>query len=71
MKLQLMSILKSKVFMYVCISLLLVAGFMGGCSLMNQRLGLPDDNIIEETIEDVVEHKTGVELDLSPSSKEQ
>lgn len=57
--------------MYVCIVVLLVAGFMGGCSLVNQRLGLPDDNIIEEAIEDVVEHKTGVELDLSPSSIEQ
>ena len=28
------------------------------------------DNVIEEAIEDLIEHKTGIDLDLTPHSKE-
>ncbi len=30
----------------------------------------PEDNFVEEIIEDVIEHKTGVDIDLSPFSDE-
>ena len=41
----------------------------GGCSYLNKKFGLEDDNPIEEAIEDVIEHKTGIEIDLTPETK--
>jgi len=38
----------------------------GGCHYINQKLGLRDDNIIEEAIEDLIEAKTGLDIDLTP-----
>lgn len=64
-------ILQSRFFMYIVLAMLLVSGLIGGCSLINQRLGLKDDNLIEEAIEQELKDRTGVELDLSPGSKEQ
>jgi len=31
----------------------------------------PDDNFIEELVEDVIESETGIDFDLSPFSKEE
>lgn len=41
-----------------------------GCSYLNQKLGLKDDNIAEEVFEDVIEGRTGIDVDLTPSSSE-
>ncbi len=41
----------------------------GGCSYLNKKFGLQDDNPIEEAIEDIIEHKTGIEIDLTPETK--
>jgi len=30
----------------------------------------PQDNVIEEAVEDIIKHKTGLDLDLTPHSKE-
>ncbi len=38
----------------------------GGCSYFNRKLGLEDDNPIEEAIEDIIENRTGIEIDLTP-----
>ncbi len=38
----------------------------GGCSYLNKKFGLDDDNPIEEAIEGVIENKTGIDVDLSP-----
>lgn len=40
------------------------------CSKINQTLGLKDDNIIEEKVEDAIESKLGLDVDLTPSSRE-
>lgn len=41
-----------------------------GCSHLNQFFGLEDDNMIEEAIEDVIKHHTGLDIDLTPDSEE-
>lgn len=40
------------------------------CSKANKKLGLKDDNFVEETIETVIEKKLGISIDLTPNSKE-
>lgn len=56
--------------MKLCIALVLIGGFVGGCSYVNEKLGLRDDNIIEEAIENKIEDTTGLNIDLSPDSVE-
>jgi len=51
-----------------CVALMAVA--MGGCSYLNREAGLSDDWWGEELIEEALEQKTGLDLDLSPSSPE-
>lgn len=40
------------------------------CAKINKKLGLKDDNLIEEIIENVVEENLGIKVDFTPSSKE-
>jgi hypothetical protein len=56
--------------MKVVISIILLGSFMGGCSQLNKKLGLNDDNIIEEMIEHQIEEKTGLDIDLSYDTPE-
>lgn len=46
------------------------AAFCCGCSYINKKLGLSDDNLGEEIVEEVIEMKTGLDIDLTPSSPE-
>lgn len=48
----------------------LVATLAVACTYLNRQFGLKPDNMIEESVEAVLEHHTGVDIDLSPSSKE-
>lgn len=41
-----------------------------GCSYINRKLGLQDDNFGEELAEEIIEMKTGLDVDLTPSSPE-
>lgn len=50
--------------------IILFAIVMSGCSQVNQALGLDDENIFEEVLEDVVNTKTGVDIDFTGESKE-
>ena len=50
--------------------MILAASIAGGCSYLNRKVGLDDDNLIEEVIELGIEHQTGLDVDLSPDSKE-
>jgi len=54
----------------VLVGLVLVGSLVGGCSALNKRLGLKDDNPVEEYIEEQIEDHTGIEIDLSGDSKE-
>jgi len=59
-----------KVIMKLVVCFLVISAITGGCTYLNHKVGLEDDNIIEESIEQVIENKTGLDLDLSPASKE-
>lgn len=54
----------------VIVALVAVGAALGGCSALNKRLGLQDDNPVEEFLEQVIENKTGQDIDLTPESKE-
>jgi hypothetical protein len=40
------------------------------CELLNEKLGLQDDNLIEEWSEDYLYDKAGFRVDLTPTSPE-
>jgi len=44
--------------------------WLTSCSWVNMKMGLPDDNLIEEVAEEVIEAKTGIDIDLTPYSVE-
>ena len=41
-----------------------------GCSYLNQKFGLQDDNPIEEGVEESIEDEFGIRIDLTPKSIE-
>lgn len=41
-----------------------------GCSVLNKKAGLPDDNIVEEIAESIIQNETGLNIDLTPSTPE-
>ena len=43
---------------------------LGGCSYLNKKFGLENDNNIEEFVEKVVENQIGLDIDFTPSSIE-
>ena len=51
------------------IIVVLLMGVLVSCSCYWLK-GYKEDNIIEELIEDVIEAKTGIDFDLSPSTPE-
>lgn len=59
-----------KVVMKMVLALAIAWAFLGGCSYLNKRFNLEDDNIIEEAIEHQIEEHSGVDLDLTPESPE-
>ena len=56
--------------MKLLLCLVTAAALLGGCSYLNKKLGMPDDNLIEEALEHQIEEHTGVDIDLSPGSQE-
>lgn len=59
-----------KVIMYGAIAILLLCVYFISCERIYQTLNIPSDNPIEEAIEQVIEHETGINIDLTPQSKE-
>lgn len=43
---------------------------LSSCTAINQKLGLSDDNFLEETLEYGIKFKTGLDVDLTPESQE-
>ena len=39
------------------------------CAEINQKIGLKDDNALENGIEEVIKEKTGIEVDFTPEDK--
>lgn len=43
---------------------------LSSCSMLNKKLGLQDDNIVEEVTESLIKEKTGMDMDLTPLTPE-
>lgn len=43
-----------------------VALLLASCSPINRKLGLEDDNWIEQAVEFIIDEKTGLDIDLTP-----
>jgi len=52
------------------ICLVVLSGLIGGCSYINQRIGLKDDHILEEAAENYIRNETGLDIDLSHKTPE-
>ena len=50
--------------------IILLTSVLVGCEHVNKKLRLEDDNIYEEFIEENIDLYTGIDVDLTPSSKE-
>lgn len=46
--------------------IIFVVIILTSCSYINKKLGLSDDNILEQTAEFIIEEETGIDVDLSP-----
>lgn len=55
---------------------IIVSIILGGCVVFLGSCGLewwkyyPQDNVVEEVVEEVIKDKTGMDIDLTPSSPE-
>jgi len=54
----------------VGLSIFAVAYALCGCSAINEKVGLPDDNLIEEFAETALYVESGINLDFTPNSSE-
>lgn len=52
------------------LSSLILCVFLCSCGAINKKIGLEDDNPIEETVEEVIKIETGLNVDLTPDSPE-
>lgn len=44
----------------------IVASSMVGCSTLNEKAGLSNDNFIEQVVEEIIRNKSGINVDLTP-----
>jgi len=59
-----------KILIKITIAAIVLVCILGGCQALNDKFGLEDDNLIEEMIENKIEEHTGLDIDLSPATKE-
>lgn len=57
-------------FMRVALVVSLIALGFNACSPINEWFGVPDDNPVEELVEQYIEAETGFRIDLSPATIE-
>lgn len=43
---------------------------LSACSEANRKLGVQDDNLVEEIVEEAIKGKTGLDIDLTPATPE-
>ena len=56
--------------MYIAFIISILALVLGGCQYLNYKIGLADDHPLEEMIEKKIEDEIGLDIDLTPDSKE-
>lgn len=61
-----MKYITKELLMKVFLSAIGIIAVCGSCSYMNKQAGLPDDHLIEQVVEFIIEDQTGVKVDLTP-----
>ena len=56
--------------MRISIVFIIFSIYVGGCSYVNEKLNVDDDGVVEELIEVLIEKETGLNIDLTPKSRE-
>ena len=51
-------------------AILTLTSVFGFWHKINQYFGVPDDNLIEQDIEKIIKDESGIDVDLTPNSKE-
>lgn len=54
-----------------CLPFILSLFMFCGCHYINEKVGLPDDNPIEESAEAIVNDRIGLDLDFTPNTPEE
>lgn len=58
-----------EVFMYGFWMIILIC--LLSCESIDKKFGIPQDNPAEEVVEEVIKQKTGLDIDLTPTSPEE
>jgi len=53
--------------MGICLVVILLCSYFTGCSHINEKTGLKNDNIFEQSVEKLIESEFGIEVDLTPN----
>ena len=61
---------KENLYMKIGFGCILFILIFGGCHYINEKMGLKDDNELEEIVEEIINQKIGIDIDLTPASKE-
>jgi hypothetical protein len=48
-----------------------LAILLTGCTYIYPKMGVKPDNVVEELVEEVIEAKTGLDIDLTPETEEE
>ena len=56
--------------MRIAFVLIIGSVLLNGCSYLNRKAGIKDDNVLEEVIEAQIEKELGMDIDLTPSTPE-
>lgn len=59
-----------QIFMWGLVFLALICVIFNACDHFYAKLEIQHDNVVEEAVEDIIKEETGIEIDLTPSSKE-
>lgn len=54
------------VLMKIGLVVIMFALILGGCAYLNEKFNLPNDNVAEQAVEELIEHEVGIEVDLTP-----
>lgn len=55
----------------VCLGIIIFASIVGAIKLVYEKFSIPDDNPIEELVEQVIKEQTGLDIDLTPDSPDE
>lgn len=59
----------NKTVLKAIILLIIINSLIGGCSYLNKKVGIENDNFVEQFIEQQIENQTGIEIDLTPEDE--